>query len=65
MIMKEKLIEIKIYLKGKKRPFIAEVSSFDKVDEFKKLLSLCNENSVVTFGPLTFDRREFRYFIVK
>lgn len=54
--MKE-TVTLKVYLKSVRKPFIFEYDSKDKIDLEKQLLT----HDVITIGPITFLRSEFKY----
>lgn len=54
--MKE-TVTLKVYLKNVHKPFIFEYDSKDKIDLEKQLLT----HDVITIGPITFLRSEFKY----
>ena len=54
-------IDLKVYLKSKKRPIIFTFDSDAKVDEFYRTVLT---SDIIKFGPVIFERSEFKYAVI-
>lgn len=57
------MYKVKLYLKVKKRPIVFELDTEKQVNELIELIRDSRDKYIV-FGPLLFDKYEFRMLIV-
>lgn len=55
-------ITLLLYLNGLNKPVICELESEKSLDKFYELL---RTNDIIKFGPIIFERSQFRYALIK